>query len=53
MSIALSKLFEPGSIGKMVLKNRIIMAPISTNLAGGDGQVTQELISHYAEMAKG
>ena len=53
MSIALSKLFEPGSIGKMVLKNRIIMAPISTNLAGGDGQVTQELISHYAERAKG
>jgi len=46
-------LFEPGSIGKMTLKNRIIMAPISTNLAGGDGTVSDELIFHYAERARG
>lgn len=36
-----------------MLKNRIIMAPVSTNLAGKDGAVTEELVSHYAERAKG
>jgi len=48
-----SKLFEPGFIGKMKLKNRIIMPPISTNLAGEDGTVTDELVFHYAERARG
>ena len=46
-------LFEPGSIGTMTLKNRLIMPPISTNLAGEDGTVSKELLFHYAERAKG
>jgi len=46
-------LFESGSIGMMPLKNRIVMAPISTNLAGDDGTVSEELIFHYAERARG
>lgn len=46
-------LFEPGLIGTMTLKNRLIMPPISTNLAGEDGTVTDELIFHYAERARG
>ena len=46
-------LFEPGSIGTMTLKNRLIMPPISTNLAGEDGTVSEELLSHYAERARG
>lgn len=37
----------------MTLKNRLIMAPISTNLAGADGAVSDELIFHYAERARG
>ncbi len=53
MRDALHKLFEPGFIGKLRLKNRIIMAPISTNLAATDGAVTEELIFHYAERARG
>ena len=53
MRIGFPKLFEPGLIGKMRLKNRIIMAPISTNLAGEDGAVTEVLIFHYAERARG
>ena len=28
------KLFDPGNIGKLRIKNRIVMAPMSTNLAG-------------------
>ena len=47
------KLFQPGRIGTMSLKNRIIMAPISTNLAAKDGTVSEGLISHYAERARG
>jgi 2,4-dienoyl-CoA reductase-like NADH-dependent reductase (Old Yellow Enzyme family)/thioredoxin reductase len=46
-------LFEPGSIGTMTLKNRLIMPPISTNLAAKDGTVSEELLFHYAERAKG
>ena len=46
-------LFQPGSIGAVTLKNRLIMPPISTNLAGKDGAVTDELVFHYAERAKG
>ena len=53
MGIGFPRLFEPGCIGKIRLKNRIIMPPISTNLAGEDGTVTEELIFHYAERARG
>jgi len=46
-------LFEPGLIGTMTLKNRLIMPPISTNLADEDGTVSEELLFHYAERARG
>jgi len=46
-------LFEPGLIGTMMLKNRLIMPPISTNLAAEDGTVSDELLFHYAERARG
>jgi len=46
-------LFEPGQIGTMALKNRLIMPPISTNLAAEDGTVSEELLFHYAERARG
>ena len=45
-------LFEPIKIGNTVVKNRIFMPPISTNLAD-KGYVTEELIQHYAARAKG
>ena len=46
-------LFTPDSIGTMTLKNRLIMAPISSNLAAQDGTVSKELLFHYAERARG
>ena len=46
-------LFEPGLISRMALKNRLIMAPISTNLASANGTVSDELVFHYAERARG
>lgn len=45
-------LFEPITIGKTTVKNRVFMPPISTNLAD-HGYVTEELIQHYAARAKG
>ena len=47
------RLFDPGAIGVMALKNRIVMAPVSTNLATADGAVSTGMASHYAERAKG
>ena len=45
-------LFEPIKVGNKLIKNRIFMPPISTNLAD-NGYVTQELINHYTARAKG
>jgi 2,4-dienoyl-CoA reductase-like NADH-dependent reductase (Old Yellow Enzyme family)/thioredoxin reductase len=47
------KLFEHGFIGRLEIGNRIVMAPISTNLASVEGEVTQQLIDHYSRIAKG
>jgi 2,4-dienoyl-CoA reductase-like NADH-dependent reductase (Old Yellow Enzyme family)/thioredoxin reductase len=47
------KLFEPGRIGSMELKNRLVMPPMATNYALKDGSVTQRQIDYYAERAKG
>ena len=45
-------LFEPIQVGKKTIKNRIFMPPISTNLAN-KGYVTDELVKHYGDRAKG
>lgn len=47
------KLFEPGRIGSMVLKNRGIMMPMATDLADRSGIVTPRQIRYYQERAKG
>lgn len=47
------KLFEHGFIGCLEIENRTVMAPISTNLASVEGEVTQQLIDHYSRIAKG
>ena len=47
------KLFECGFLGNLKVKNRIIFAPISTNLAGVNGEVTERLIDHYYRIARG
>ena len=46
------KLFQPGKIGAMNIRNRIIMAPTGTNFPG-DGSVTNRAINFYLERAKG
>lgn len=45
-------LFSPIKIGNTVVKNRIFMPPLSTNL-GNKGYVTDQLVEHYKARAKG
>lgn len=45
-------LFEPIKVGNTIIKNRVFMPPISTNLAD-KCYVTDELVQHYAARAKG
>jgi 2-enoate reductase len=48
------KLFEPGKIGKLSIKNRIIMAPMGIGaLAEPDGRLSQRAVDYYAARAKG
>ena len=45
-------LFEPIQIGKTIVKNRIFMPPVSTNLCASH-YITDELVEHYASRARG
>jgi len=47
------KLFEPGYIGKLRIKNRVVRAPFNTFFAARDGSVTPRLLNHFKEYAKG
>ena len=46
-------LFQPLSVGPLVLRNRIVMTAMSTRFAGPRGQVTERLIEYYAARAAG
>jgi 2,4-dienoyl-CoA reductase (NADPH2) len=49
----LQKLFSPVRIGSMELKNRLVMAPMTTNWAGPGDTITQRLIDYHVARAKG
>ena len=46
-------LSKPGRIGKMIVRNRMVMPAMETWSAGPDGTVTQTTINHYARRANG
>jgi 2,4-dienoyl-CoA reductase-like NADH-dependent reductase (Old Yellow Enzyme family)/thioredoxin reductase len=46
-------LFSSHKIGRLTLKNRIIMAPIDTNMADEEGKVTDALLAFYARRSTG
>ncbi len=52
-NIQFRKILEPASIGRMQIKNRIVMPPIGTFYAGQDGAVTQRMIDYYEARAAG
>ncbi len=52
--VAYSKLFEPITIGRVTIKNRIAMAPIGiVGLTSPDGNPAQRAIDYYVERARG
>lgn len=48
-----TKLLEPGKIGSLDLKNRMVVPPMGTNFGSKDGYVTDQMIQYYAARAKG
>jgi len=47
------ELFKPGIIGKLWVRNRIVMAPMATNFCYTNGEVSEALINHYTARARG
>lgn len=46
-------LFQPISTGKMDLEKRLTMAPMRTNYAGSNGEVTRRLVIYHTTRARG
>lgn len=47
------RLFEPGKIAGLELKNRIVMAPMVTMAFGPEGELTERAADYYAARARG
>lgn len=51
--MAFEKLFEEGKIGKLAIKNRVVMPAMGVGLAEPDGHTNEHIIRYYEERAKG
>jgi 2,4-dienoyl-CoA reductase-like NADH-dependent reductase (Old Yellow Enzyme family)/threonine dehydrogenase-like Zn-dependent dehydrogenase len=49
----LENLFSPSFIGPLKLKNRLLMAPMETNMPSLNGEVNDRVIEYYKERAEG
>ncbi len=49
----ISKLFSSGRIGRVELRNRVVMPPMTTRLADDEGHVTEATIAYFAARARG
>jgi len=47
------KLFQAGTIGRLQLKNRIIMPPMVPRYNTPDGGISEQMLDYYAERARG
>src|SRR4030067_963903 len=47
------RLFSPGRMGSMQLRNRVVMAPMVVQLASESGAVTQRTVDYYVRRAAG
>jgi 2,4-dienoyl-CoA reductase-like NADH-dependent reductase (Old Yellow Enzyme family)/thioredoxin reductase len=48
-----SALLQPGRIGSLELRNRIVMAPMGSNFAESDGRCGERIQAYYEARAKG
>ena len=46
-------LFTPGRLGRLELKNRLVMAPMVRNYADEQGRMTERYLAHLARIAQG
>lgn len=53
MANSYEKLFTPFKIGKMEVKNRIVMSPMGTNSADIDGKISEDEIDYFEARARG
>ena len=53
MKTMFPRLSEPGCIGNIRLKNRMIKAPQHTGLSNPDGSVTERMLRYYRDVASG
>ena len=47
------KLFEPGMIGGLEIRNRIVMPAMGCSLAESSGEAGARMIKYYADRARG
>jgi 2,4-dienoyl-CoA reductase-like NADH-dependent reductase (Old Yellow Enzyme family) len=52
-AVRFKRIFEPANIGRMRLKNRIVMPPMGTNYAEAGGAVSQRMLDYYEARARG
>src|SRR5215203_5457095 len=52
-TMPLSRLLKPGRIGPLAVKNRVIMAPMTTRKADPKGFVTDAAVAYYRARAVG
>lgn len=48
-----NSIFQPGHIGSLTIKNRLIVPPMLTEYANEDGSINERYIAYYREKAKG
>ncbi len=53
MAETYQQLFSPFVLGPATLKNRIVMAPLTRQMAQSDGTPTDEMVAYYARRARG
>lgn len=46
-------LLKPLTIGKLTLKNRLVMPPMATSKSEKDGRISKELLNYYDEKSRG
>ena len=46
-------IFEPLTIRRMTMKNKVMMTPMGTNFAGPNGEINEKHIKYYEQRAKG
>jgi 2,4-dienoyl-CoA reductase-like NADH-dependent reductase (Old Yellow Enzyme family)/thioredoxin reductase len=48
-----SNLFSPVEIGDLLIKNRVVLAPMDVGMINPDGSLTQRVVDYYEERARG